>query len=94
MEGFFTSLFRKEIMGNMILRADSAHPGAFVRSVPYRQYLRIKSICSNEQDFEREVAALRDRLLVCGYSKKSLKRAHQKACYRLRSELLFGCKKK
>lgn len=53
---------------------------ALVQSIHYGQYLWIKHNCSNEQDFEREALALRNRLLLGGYSKKIVKKTLHHSC--------------
>lgn len=37
-----TTHFCKKIVGNTILRADSAHPQPLVTSIPYGQYIKLK----------------------------------------------------
>lgn len=84
-----TSLFRKKTAGNTILRAESSHPRPLVQSIPYSEYLRLKRNCSQEVDFKTEAKALRDRLLLRGYSRKCLKKAYNKAVAKDRIDLLY-----
>lgn len=84
-----TSLCRKETAGNIILMANGAHLRALVKRSTYGQFIRISRNCL-EVDFRREAAALRDRLLQQRYSKKTLKKACQKAMGNSCSELLIN----
>ena len=89
-----TGLFRKPTAGNTVLHATSAHPASLIRSIPYSQYLRLKRNCSTQEVFLLEAAALRDRLLERGYSKKCLKKSFQRANGQLRQNLLVKKTKK
>lgn len=46
-----TSIYRKRTMGNALLRADSGYPSHAVRGVPYRQFLRLRRLCSRTDYF-------------------------------------------
>lgn len=84
-----TDLYRKPTAGNTLLFATSAHPTPLVRSIPYAQYLRLRRNCSQESDFKLQAKALRERLLLRGYSSTNLRRAYNKAMSRSRTSLLF-----
>lgn len=75
-----TNLYRKPTAGNTLLYATSAHPKLLVRSNPFAQYLRLHRNCALESDFIIQANALRERLLLRGYSRTNLKNAFNKAC--------------
>lgn len=70
-----TSLHRKSTAGNALLRADSAHPGHTIKSVPYGQFLRLKRICSTSASFGKEATDMTRRFIDRGYPNKLLNRA-------------------
>ena len=47
-----TSVFYKETDSHSYLLYSSSHPQACKDSIPYSQFLRLKRICSDKQDFE------------------------------------------
>lgn len=87
-----TTRFFKKIVGNTILRADSAHPQPLVTSIPYGQYIKLKRNCSSDSEFRKESDLLRSRLLERGYNHRSLKWAFNRVVNRNRLELLFKSK--
>lgn len=90
LSGIITNtLFRKPTAGNSILRADSAHPNALKRSIPFAQYLRIRRICRSLEYFNIQAKNLQSRLLLRGYSRSLLKKAYQQALKQDRQELLY-----
>lgn len=84
-----TTLYRKPIAVNSILRADSSHSTALEQSIPFAQYLRLKRICTSMSDSDMQAKALQFRLLQRGYSRPLLKKAYQHALKRDRHELLY-----
>lgn len=74
-DGNLTStLFRKETAGNTILKFSSSHPAPLHRAIPFGQYLRLRRICCNKEDFLQEASGLQERLLQRGYSHCLLKK--------------------
>lgn len=84
-----TDLYHKPTAGNTLLHATSAHPKALVRSIPYAQYLRLRRNCTREEDFYNQSDALREQLLLRGYSKTNLRRAFNRAAGCTRTSLLY-----
>ena len=67
-----TTLYRKPTDKNSLLHATSAHPTALKRGLPYSQFLRLKRICSNPSDFEREKDIMYKNFVDRGYPSKWL----------------------
>ncbi|XP_073425439.1 uncharacterized protein [Dendrobates tinctorius] len=84
-----TSIFRKETSSNMLLHASSAHPKSLINSIPIGQFLRLRRICSSDKDFESQAQDLSDRFLERGYSRRAIKRAHNRARWSTRQSLLY-----
>lgn len=83
-------LYRKPTAGNAIMHATSLlHPKALIKSIPYRQYLRIRRNCTDDAFFQMEANNLWNCLLSRGYSHASLKRTFQKVSKRSRYNLLY-----
>lgn len=89
-----SSLYRKVTAGNTILHASSFHPKPLVNSIPHSQYLQVRRNCSDDNTFLIEAAKLRDRLLLRGYSRTSLKKAFKRANTRSCQDLLYSTKPK
>lgn len=87
-----SSLYRKPSAGNTILHANSSHPDALLRSIPYSQYLQLKRNCSKDLDFQIAAKDLYERLLAQGYSHACLKRAYNRVNAQRRDSLIFSSK--
>ncbi|CAJ0943749.1 unnamed protein product [Ranitomeya imitator] len=87
-----TSVFCKETDVNAVLHASSSHPPHVIGAVPTGQFLRLKRICSSEETFEIQADDLKNRFLDRGYSKRSVKRAYNRAKHFDRHQLLFSSK--
>ena len=84
----YTTLYRKPTDTNSYLRYDSAHPPKCKESLPYSQFLRLRRICKNEQDYESNLHAKKLEFKNKGYPEKILAKAEQKAGSLDRKELL------
>ena len=73
-----TDLYVKPTDSHMYLRFDSCHPKHCKESLPYSQYLRIRQICSNLNDFEHS-ANLTRWFSHRGYPIQCLKQAYLRA---------------
>lgn len=69
------NLYRKPTAGNMLLHADSSHPGHTINSIPVDLFLRLKRVCSRNSDFKREATLMSSRFEDRGYSKSVINRA-------------------
>ncbi|OCT78079.1 hypothetical protein XELAEV_18029179mg, partial [Xenopus laevis] len=56
-----TNLYRKKTAGKSLLHAQSMHPHRCIEGIPKGQYIRLRSICSTDEDFyERPSNYIRD----------------------------------
>ncbi|OCT61211.1 hypothetical protein XELAEV_18047235mg [Xenopus laevis] len=85
-----TTLYRKETATNSLLHASSQHPQKTITGIPVGQYLRIRRICSNQDDFKIEAKKLYERFRERGYSHNSLKKAYKRALDTNRQSLLVS----
>lgn len=83
-----SDVFRKETSVNSLLHATSSHPIQTINAIPTGQYLRMRRICSSEEDFARQANDLQQRFLNRGYSRRSTKRAYKRALNCTHRELI------
>lgn len=83
-----TWLFRKPTAGNTILHASSTHPTHLINSIPYREMLRIRRVCSREMDLKNAQQLCKLRFLDRGYSEHIIESAIAKSMRKSRPELL------
>ena len=74
----YTDLYVKPTDTNSYLKFDSAHPPKCKESLPYSQYLRIKRICKNTNDYTKHVKQKESEFLEKGYPKEILEKAKDK----------------
>ena len=84
----WTDLFCKPTDTHSYLRYESAHPPHCKKSLPYSQFLRLRRICSREEDFVRHCADMTVHFLHRGYPESILKEAVAKATSLSRCDLL------
>jgi len=65
-----TDLFIKETAVNQYLSPLSCHPNSVGRNIPYSLAFRIKRICSEDFDFERQLVKLKGMLMDRGYRER------------------------
>ncbi|XP_069624523.1 uncharacterized protein [Ranitomeya imitator] len=85
-----TTIYRKETSTNSLLHASSAHPKYMINSVPVGQFLRLRRICSNNEDFEVKARDLCERFYERRYGRRAVKRAYHRAKYSTRHTLLYA----
>ena len=83
-----TDLYCKPTDRNNYLPFNSAHPFHCKKGLPYGQFLRIRRICSMEEDFERHVAYKAALLLQKKYPIDLLAEAYRRSKERDHQELL------
>ena len=83
-----TDLYTKPTDRNTYLPYDSAHPKHCMRGLPYGQFLCIRRICSQDDDFEKHAARKAASLLQHGYPKNLLLDAMMRAYNKDRPSLL------
>ena len=83
-----TNIYRKQTDRRTLLNINSEHPKPLKTSVPYRQALRIKEICSKTIDFEYHLQELKESLVNQGCNKISIDQQFSKVKTIDRNELL------
>ena len=76
--GFATDLYRKKTDTCSYLQADSFHPTHLKKSLPVSQYSRIRRICSNTTDFNKQADELDLRFRQKKYPEQWIKSARDK----------------
>jgi len=84
-----SSLYSKETDKHTYLRYDSSHPKACKDSIPYSQFLRLKKICSDEQDFLCNSKTFQRHFIKQGYPKFIIEKAFLKVRLLDRQEVLY-----
>ncbi|CAJ0921398.1 unnamed protein product [Ranitomeya imitator] len=84
-----TTVFRKSTATNSLLHASSLHPRTTTNSIPIGQFLRIKRICSEEEQFEEQAKLLRGRFQDRGYNRRVIQRGYWRAKNTPRQHLLY-----
>ncbi|XP_071985630.1 uncharacterized protein [Engystomops pustulosus] len=83
-----SNVFRKTTSSNTLLHANSSHPHKLIESIPIGQFLRIRRLCSNDEDFETQSKDLSQRFRERGYSDRAIKKGYMRAKHTPRKELL------
>ena len=88
----YTDLYTKKTDTNSYLNYKSAHPPHCKKSLPYSQFLRIKRICTNSEDYEKHAKKKIGEFQQKGYPHKLLRESKEKVDS-LNRESLFQKKK-
>ena len=67
-----TTLHKKETDRNTFLHRKSYHPPSIKKSIPYSHALRISRICSDDNDYHKQLEELKDRFIQRGYREKEI----------------------
>ncbi|CAJ0936759.1 unnamed protein product [Ranitomeya imitator] len=94
-----TNVFRKSTATNSLLHAESAHLPSTIKGIPVGQFLRVRRICSRDEDFNTQAEDLTTRFLQRGYKEKTIRRGLVRAQRTPRNTLLYSnvtrtCKEK
>ena len=73
-----TSLYTRPTDTHQYLHAQSCHHAVCKKSIPYRQAVRMKRICSEEEDLQRKLEDLESWLVNRVYRAESVRREIQK----------------
>ena len=65
-----TKLYRKESDRQAYLHRKSEHPECLKRSTPFSQALRLRQICSTNNEFQDSCDKLRNKLIERGYKQQ------------------------
>jgi hypothetical protein len=58
--GMKTDLYSKITDAHLYLRNNSCHPKNYLKGLPKGEFLRVKCICSSEEDFKRRANEMKD----------------------------------
>lgn len=83
-----TTIYRKPLSRNTLLRANSHHPKNLIKNIPIGQFLRLKRNCTNEADFENKAMEMAHRFRERGYAQTDISSAYQRARTTNRAHLL------
>ena len=83
-----TSVFYKPTDSHSYLLFSSSHPNHTKRSIPFSQFLRLRRICSEDEDFQTKSLEMRNFFVQRGYPTSLLDTAFSKASSIPRSNTL------
>ena len=83
-----TDLYAKPTDKHQYVQSKSNHPSTVKKSIPYGLGVRLKRICSNEDDYMKHRAELKKHLQKRGYSGKFIERRLERVDHLNREELL------
>ena len=89
-----TTLYVKPTDSHNFLHAKSAHPKHLIKNLPYSQALRIRRICSDDNELERHNQALIKQFLARGYPNDLITSQIAKARHTPREQTLTLTRKK
>ena len=73
-----TSIYYKETDTHSYLNYTSSHPARCKNSIPYSQFLRLRRICSEENDFEIKSKEMANFFRTRGYPSNMVQRAQER----------------
>ena len=85
-----TSVFTKPTDSHSYLMYNSFHPQHLLKSIPFSQFLRIRRLCSNDEDFHKQADLFAHFFRNRGYPNQLIQSAIFKAASKDRLELLSG----
>ena len=83
-----TSLYSKPTDAHLYLNAKSCHPDHVVKNIPKGQFIRVRRICSEDEDFDLHANRMKNYFLSRGYNEKHLDRAKVAVRRMKRTDLL------
>ena len=84
----FTDLYEKPTDSHKYLHYTSSHPTHCKKSVPYRQFLRIRRICIRDADYFAHASKLAGYFRQRGYPPHLIEESAEKVACMIQSELL------
>ena len=89
LDGFiYTDLYTKNTDAHSYLHFSSCHPKHCKNNIPYSQILRLRRLCSKEEDFHLRCCELSGYFLERGYKKSVIEDAIKRAGHKCRTETL------
>ncbi len=83
-----TKVYNKPTDAHLYLHYKSSHPKTMKDSIPYSQLLRIRRICSKQEDFVQQANQMMDHFKNRGYPSNILNEAYEKIILLNRDDLL------
>ena len=74
-----TSIYYKDTDSHSYLNFSSSHPSSCKSSIPYNQFLRLRKICSENDDFESEANKMETFFGARGYPNDLIRRGRERA---------------
>ena len=84
----YTDVYSKPTDAHAYLHYSSCHPIHCKNNIPYSQMLRLRRICSKNEDFRSRCGQLSKYFLARGYKKSTIDKAIEKSSSKPRSETL------
>ena len=84
----FTSKYYKDTDSHFYFSFSSSHPSSCKSFTPYSQFLRLRKICSENDDFDMEATKMETFFAARGYPNDLIRRGRQRASTRSRAEIL------
>ena len=85
-----TSIYYKDTDSHSYLNFSSSHPSSCKSSIPYSQFLRLRKICSENDDFDIEGTKMETFFVARGYPNDLIRRGRERATTRSSAEILEG----
>ena len=86
-----TSMHYKETDTHSYLNYTSSHPERCKNSIPYSQFLRLRRICSEENDFENKSKEMASFFRSRGYPSNVVQRTQTRVSAILRDAIISAC---
>ena len=83
-----TDLYTKPTDTHQYLLPSSCHPRHCTSSIPYSQALRLRRICSTNEDFQKRIRELMAHLMARGYGEDCVDRQIERAACTSRTNTL------
>ena len=85
-----STLFSKPTDTHSYLRFDSSHPITCKRGIPYSQFMRVRRICSSDDDFAVKSIEMKKHLLRQNYPARLVEKARQRVLCMKRNDVLYN----
>jgi hypothetical protein len=89
-----TDLFCKKTDAHLYLRNDSCHPKNCLKGLAKGEFLRVKRICSSEENFKKRASELKGFFIKRGFQETELNKALEEVTNQNREDLLNYKEKK
>ena len=83
-----TKLYTKPTDRQAFLHKHSSHPNHMKKSIPYGQALRLKRICSNQNEYDEAIQQLKTKLISRGYKIEEIEEQLKRVSSLKREDLL------